>query len=61
MHRGDVELGELEMAIQKGNGVVTIKVSWGGGVFAPGDKKCRWIAKPDRELQSDDKHLLREI
>ena len=57
----DVELGELEMDIQKGNGVVTIKVSWGGGMFAPGDKKCRWIVKPDRELQSDDKHLLREI
>ena len=57
----DPNLGELEMDVQKGDGMVTIMVGWGSGMFMPGDKSARWIIKPDRELERDAQHVLRKI
>jgi hypothetical protein len=57
----DPDLGELEMDVQKGDGMVTIMVGWGSGMFMPGDKNARWIIKPDRKLAPDPQHVLRKI
>ena len=53
----DMEIGQIEMDVQKGDGVVTLMVGWGGGMFAAGDKSVRWIIKPDRELERDAQRL----
>ena len=57
----DMDIGQIEMDVQKGDGVVTLMVGWGGGMFAAGDKKVRWIIKPDRELERDAQHVLKKI
>lgn len=57
----DMEIGQIEMDVQKGDGVVTLMVGWGGGMFAAGDRKLRWIIKPDRELEHDAQHVLQKI
>lgn len=57
----DMEIGQIEMDVQKGDGVVTLMVGWGGGLFAAGDKSVRWIIKPDRELERDAQHVLQKI
>lgn len=57
----DMEIGQVEMDVQKGDGMTTFMVGWGGGIFAAGDRKVRWVIKPDRELERDAQHVLKKV